>query len=394
MSQPTPQEIRFTHDVLEGTAYEVGRQQGEMLKNDPQRAPYLTPPLPFLEAFSGPEAHRALAYFDRYCPGISDEIQGAADAFGVPLKELAFLGGKSKEDGYSAIPVDRPIGGSQCSHLAVLAAASQDGHLRAGQNVDCGPGDLDLRLCTTRVEGKAAHIGFSDMIFGRTDGINEHGFCVTTSWGTPGLWLKGEGLPYFAVVRALLDRCQTVDQALDLLAELPIAWCTNYIVADRRGQAALIEVAYAHRGAKRIGPGSGDPFLWATNHYTLPAMKPYDTRRMRQSLVRHKAIESRLRRAAPQVTQEKIRDILSEPMPGGACTHHYSDGLGTLWSTIFDLTDIAVEVCFGAPDSERNDWHPFGLWSPAGQRAYTAHLPDEPAEPEIWQRLPPGAELP
>jgi predicted choloylglycine hydrolase len=394
MDRSTPQEVPFTHDVLEGTAYEVGRQQGEMLKHDPQRATYLTPVLPFLEAFSRHEAHRALAYFDQYCPGIGDEIQGAADAFGVSLEEIAFLGGKNKENGSSAIPVDRPVGGSHCSHFAVLTAASQDGHLRVGQNVDCGPGDLDLRLCTTRVRGKAAHIGFSDMIFGRTEGMNEHGLCVTTSWGAPGLWLKGEGLPYFAVVRALLDRCQTVDQTLDLLAELPIAWCTNYIVTDRRGETALIEVAYEHRGVRRIGPRSQEPFLWATNHYTLPAMKPHDARRMRQSVVRHKAIESRLRRAAPQITQDAIRGILSEPMPGGACTHHYSSGLGTLWSMVFDLTDITVEVCFGAPDSERNAWRSFDLWDPAGQKAYAAHLPDEPAKPEIWQRLPPGGELP
>jgi predicted choloylglycine hydrolase len=196
------------------------------------------------------------------------------------------------------------------------------------------------------------------------------------------------------VVRILLDRCQTVEQALDLLADLPIAWSTNYIVADRRGQAALVEVAYAHRGVRRIGPGAQDPFLWATNHYTLPAMRPYDTRRMWQSVARHKTIESCLRDAVPQVTQETIRDILSTPMPGGVCMHHYSSGLGTLWSTISDLTAAAVDVCFGAPDSERNTWRSFGLWDSAGQRVYTAHLPDEPAKPEIWQRLPPGAGLP
>jgi predicted choloylglycine hydrolase len=399
MSISTPGEVSFTHVVLEGTPYEVGRQQGEMLKRDRERAKYLAPTLPFLDGFSKREARRALAYFERYCPGIREEIQGAADAFGVPVEEIAFLGGKSKEDGSSPIPVDRPVArdgqqksGSQCSHLAVLSPASEDGHVYVGQNIDCGPDDLDLRLCTTRVQGKPAHIGLSDMILGRLQGINEHGLCVTTSWGAPGVWLEGEGLPYFAVVRAVLDRCKTVDEALDALADMPVAWCTNFIVVDRSGEAALIEVAYAHRGVRRIGPGSQEPFLWATNHYTLPEMRPYDIGRMRQSVARHKIIALRLRSAVPQVNKDTIRGILSEPMPKGVCMHHYSNGLGTLWSMVFDVTDTSVEVCFGAPSSPRNSWRSFGLEGAVGLTEYRAHLPDEPVAPGFFERLGPGVD--
>jgi hypothetical protein len=405
MTSTAIDEVSFTHIVLEGTPYEVGRLQGQMLKGDPQRLRYLTPTLPFLQPFSGAGAQKALAYYDRYCPGIGDEIQGAADAVGVPIQDIAFLGGKDRESGASRIPVDEPASGAgrrsggsgrsqggRCSHFAVLPSASEDGHLYAGQNEDCGPGDLDLRLCTTRVRGKPAHIGFSDMTFGRVQGMNEHGFCVTSSWGAPMVWLPGEGLPYFAVVRALLDRCQTVDQALDVLAGLPIAWCTNVIVSDRSGSAALIEVANDHRGVKRIGPGSADPFLWATNHYTLPAMVPYDTARMRQSVTRHHIIESRLKSVVPHVSKATMRGLLSEPLPQGVCMHHYSSGLGTLWSMVFDVTETSVEICFGAPSSIRNAWHTFGLRDPMGSTEYPAHLPDEPVPPGFWERLPPGSE--
>jgi predicted choloylglycine hydrolase len=402
MNKAVSTEISFTHVVVEGTPYTVGRLQGEFLKDDPERVKYLTPTLPFLARYSEREAQRALEYLDKYCPGIGEEIQGAADAFGVPVQEIAFLGGKSREDGSSPIPVDGPmsgsrqaLGGSHCSQFAVLPFATEDGHLYVGQNTDCGLDDLDLRLCTTRVQGKAAHIGFSDMIFGRTGGVNEHGFCVTTSWGAPGVWLEGEGLPYFAVARALMERCQCVDEALDVLADMPIAWCTNFIVADRRGEAALVEVAYAHRGVKRIRQGASDgrdAFLCATNHYTLPSMMAYDSARMRQSVARCKTIVSRMNSAVPGVTKDEMRAVLSEPMPEGVCLHHYSSGLGTLWSTIYDVTDARVEVCFGAPSSARNSWHAFGLGGRAGVTEYRAHLPDEPTYPGFWERLPPGAD--
>jgi len=372
-------EVSFSHVVLEGSPYEIGRLQAEMLQADPQRTAYLTPTLPFLERYTEEEAERELAFLDRYCPGIGQEVQGAADALGVSIADIAFLGGK-------------PRSGGQCSHLTVLPSAAADGHLRVGQNIDCGPGDLDLRLCTTRVPGKAAHIGFSDMIMGRVQGMNEHGLCVTTSWGTPGAWPEGKGLTYFAVVRALLDRCQTVDEAVDTIAGIPIGWSTNYIFADKSGQAALVEVAGAHRGVRRVGPGSQVPFVCATNHYTLPEMIPHDIRRMRQSVTRYRAITSRLEGAVPRVDGDTMRALLSEPMPDGVCTYHYSSGLGTLWSMIFDLTEATVEICFGAPSSERNTWRTFGLWDPVGETRYVAHLPDAPAKEGFWERLPPGSD--
>jgi predicted choloylglycine hydrolase len=229
------------------------------------------------------------------------------------------------------------------------------------------------------------------MIFGRVQGMNEHGFCVTTSWGAPGMWLEGERLPYLAVVRALLDRCRTVDEALDVMAGLPIAWCTNFIVADRGGEAALIEIAFTHRGVKRIQQELRDQFLWATNHYTLPGMLPYDTGRMRQSVMRHRSIELHIRSAVPHANRDSLRGLLSEPMPKGVCLHHYSHGLGTLWSMIFDVTDTRVEICFGAPSSPKNSWHTFGLQGPTGSTEYKAHLPDKPAAPGFWKRLSPGS---
>jgi hypothetical protein len=138
--------------------------------------------------------------------------------------------------------------------------------------------------------------------------MNERGFCVTTSWGAPGVWLEGEGLPYFSVVRALLDRCRTVDEAV-----------------------------------------------------------------------------------VPHVNRDSLRGRLSEPMPKGVCLHHYSHGLGTLWSMIFDVTDTRVEICFGAPSSPKNSWHTFGLQGPTGSTEYKAHLPDKPAAPGFWKRLSPGS---
>ena len=65
MRSSVPSEVSFTHVVLEGTPYEIGRRQAEMLKDDQQRLHYLTPTLPFLERYSRRKARRELALFDQ-----------------------------------------------------------------------------------------------------------------------------------------------------------------------------------------------------------------------------------------------------------------------------------------------------------------------------------------
>lgn len=394
MTNAIPTHVSFTYVVLEGSPYEVGVQQGEELKADKSRSPYLTPVLPFLDGYSAADADIALAYIEKYCPGLREEIQGAADTFGIPVQEIAFIGGKNKENGSSVIPLTKSTPnshdsaqGSHCSQLVVLPSATENGHLYAAQNTDCGLTDLDLRLCLTRVAGKPAHIGFSDMIFGRGGGINEHGLCVTTSWGAPMMWPNCHGLPYFAVVRALLDRCRNVDEAVETLASIPVAWCTNFILSDSSGKAALVEVAGEDRGMKRIGNGFSTPFLFATNHFTLPELHAFSQHPRLESIKRRETIEARIGAAVPKVTKEGIRDLVSEPVPDGVCLQHYSIGLGTLWSMIYDITDMRVDVCFGAPCSEENPWHSFGFDDPVGKTECKAHVPDKAASPAFWETL-------
>ena len=392
MRHSIPGETNFVHVVLEGTSYEVGRQQGEMLKNDPQRSTYLAPHLPFLTGFTPQEAQVALKYIETYCPGLREEIQGAADASGVPVEEIAFLGGRNKENGFSAIPMEdsgsREVRrGSFCSHFAVLPPAAADRHMYAAQNIDSSPSDLDLRLCTTRVRGKPAHIGFSDMIFGRLQGLNEHGFCVTTSWGAPMMWPSCHGLPYFAVVRALLDRSTNVADAVEVLTGIPVAWCTNFILSDAGGNAALVEIAGEDRGVRETHPAAQGRFQYATNHYTLPELQAFTKKKRRESITRRQIIETSLERAVTPIDQEMIRGILSRSMPEGVGMPYYSSGMGTLWSMIFDVTDRTVEICFGNPGSPQNTWHTYGLYDAAGSTQYKAHIPDRPAPEGFWQTV-------
>ncbi|MHA1928928.1 MAG: hypothetical protein ACTSV2_10185 [Candidatus Thorarchaeota archaeon] len=75
----------FHHVVLEGTAFEVGQQQGEIIKkHKPESVKWCTSPN--VDPKIGFNSFEELQnFFEEYCPGITDELEGFADSLGVNL---------------------------------------------------------------------------------------------------------------------------------------------------------------------------------------------------------------------------------------------------------------------------------------------------------------------
>lgn len=378
MAEAKIQQILFRKVVLEGTAYQVGKIQGELVKNDPDAVKFFTSPLEGKNYPTPQEADVLLKFFEKYCPGLNEEIQGFADALGVPVEHIV----------YYTFSYSR---GANCSHLALLPSVTSDGHVYVGRSYEWSLQD-DFRLCTTRIKGKAAHLGFSLLQFGRIDGINEHGLCVTMSAGCPQVQPTEEGCRFWAVIRTVLDRCKSVPDALEVVQSIPISFHLNLLLTDEHGEAALIEMYSSKRAIKRINLNTKEQTIWSTNHYSLPEMMPYDQNRMWMSVVRYQKIASVLKNPTAKISKERLRQLLTEPIPEGLSCHYYDAYFGTLWSIIFDLTAGNVEVCFGSPVV--NDWHSFDLTGPAGVTIYPASFPLEtPDRPEeFFRKMKPGTE--
>jgi predicted choloylglycine hydrolase len=379
MDKTTIKEVVFKHVVLEGTSYEVGRMQGELLKKDPELVSFYTSPRPNFGSFNKYNLDFVFHFNEEFCPGINDELQGIADSLDVPVEQIIY---------YAAT---YPAEMGNCSHMVVLPEITGNHHLYVGRSYEWSWDD-ELRLCTTKVTGKASHIGFSLFLSGRFDGINQHGLCVTMSAGVPGSFPNEKGCRFWAVLRSLLDNCKTVNDAIYRVQKMPIAFNFNLLIADRAGEAALIEIACSHKSVQRIGPSSLRKYLCSTNHYTSKDMIEFDNNRMWQSVARYNSIESGIKTAIPNVSEETLKGILSATVPDGVCCHYYTEGLGTLWSMIFDVTDVNVEICFGSP--VYNPWHTFEIDMPPDSREYKAKFPNEEVEnPIFWNRLLPGENI-
>ena len=123
---------------------------------------------------------------------------------------------------------------ANCSHMVVLPPLTLDGHLLVGRSYEWKPEEEDLRLCTTQVQGRARHIGFSLLLFGRMEGMNEHGLSLTMSGGMaaglPHEWTKRTGLNFWVVQRGILENCRDLGDALEMLRACPPTLKRQYAV--------------------------------------------------------------------------------------------------------------------------------------------------------------------
>ncbi|MBN1875407.1 MAG: hypothetical protein JXA33_14350 [Anaerolineae bacterium] len=359
----------FQHVILEGTSYEIGRRQAELLQVTNED---------FLNFFTSqevcPEKYGFTTFkqlqeeYEVACPGINDEIQGFADGLGIPIEKIRF---------YDISHLVQ----ANCSHMVVLPRLTYDGHLLVGRSYEWKPEEEDLRLCTTRVKGKACHIGFSCLLFGRMEGMNEYGLSLTMSGGMaaglPEEWNKKTGLNFWVVQRGILDSCRDVKDALEKLYACTPTSNTNILLAERSGKAALVEIYAGELQVRAIDSASDVPYLVSTNHYILPGMaeRNYHQFILENSLPRAEALRACIERERPRVTRETLREILAKEIPYGCFGPYYSGGFGTLWSMIFDLTVGEVEICFGAPGY--NPWRSFTLENMGTTQTYQAKFPDK-----------------
>jgi predicted choloylglycine hydrolase len=314
--------------------------------------------------------------YEEYCPGINDEISGLANGLGAKPSQLQI---------YNP-PIYQP---GNCSHFAILSSVTNNKHVYVGRSYEYNQTENDFRFCTIRIKGKIKHMGFTEFLLGRDDGMNEHGLCVTSSGGgTFKRKPEKKGFNFFLIVRTLLDNCKSVNEAVEHLRKTPISGYWNFLMTDKNNNTALIQFFDGEYRVKQISTNSSEQYLISTNHYVLPNMVKYQKYAgdwiLKNSKKRFELINTKLSHAAPKITKEDIRTILSEEIYDGVCGHYYTDYFGTLFSVIYDLTDLKTDICFGAPT--HNNWYnQFSLDDPEGVNYYTAIFPDKSVKTDqLW----------
>ena len=334
--------IRTRTLELSGSSYEIGAALGKIAaRSETLKSAHTAA----LEGFGDSEAASAAALFEAWCPGLNEELRGFAEALGVPPAQLFFWG----------MTYLRP----NCSQLALLPEMTKSGRPLAARSYEFSHEAEDFTLVRTSAAGRYAHLGTSALLFGRDEGLNECGLAVTMSScgfpvGAPAPMRRPKlvGLQFWAVIRAVLENCKDVDEALEYLADMPIAYNLNLMLTDKGGSIALLETLDGRKAVKRISPGGGEKYLCATNHAVLPELAMHEPSAMRHSLLRYEWLRRRLD-GVRDVTAEDVRQILLSDYPDGLCCRFYNEFLGTTKSMILDPAGGTVELCWGGTARQR-----------------------------------------
>ena len=223
---------------LEGTYQEIGKQ---MAKQPEKNHIYIPAP----EKFGEKEMEEAFQLYDRYCPGIREELEGYAQEAGIAVRDIAYTWMTYLVPG--------------CSGLILTGKKTDDGHTKIARNYEFTLEDEDLKLYRT---APAENMPTFRLYRGlRQDrGINGKGLAVSmTSLWFPVSNLPGmrapvlKGLQFWAVIRSLLENCGDAKEALEKVMEMPIAYNINLFLADCSGTGILFETMngekalYQHR---------------------------------------------------------------------------------------------------------------------------------------------------
>jgi predicted choloylglycine hydrolase len=354
-----------------GTSYEVGIQIGKLILSTPDLLQkVLLPP----NTYPQDKFDKIFELMNCYCQGINQEIKGFSDTVGVSNEQVLF---------YAMTYLERG-----CSLMAALPQKAESGHTIMARNYDFNDKMEEMCFAYTDIKGKYRYIASTLNLFGRCDGMNEHGLAVCkASNGLPvGNFEGGQkagitGFSFWIVVRSILENCKNVDEAIKWTMDAPIGYNINLMLADSYNKIALLQCVDGHKAYKILDENSDETYLSSTNHVLFDDIKPYEKALIENSVIRNHRIVDVFERNK-LISKNMVKELLSTSYPTGLCCHYYGEFFGTLRSMIFDTTDKTIELTFGSP--QVNEWNTFCVEA-FDTEEMKVLLPQEKASPDFYK---------
>lgn len=194
------------------------------------------------------------------------------------------------------------------------------------RNYDYQPTLSDGVVLCSKWNGRRV-IAVSDCGWGAVDGMNDSGLAVSITFG--GRPVVGEGFGIPVIVRAMLELCDTVEEACELLQELPCHMSYNLTMLDRNGRYSTALISPDRPLVLLEAP-------IATNHQI--EVEWHDYARVTETVQRERHLQSCLYDAS-MTAQEFTRQFMRPPV---YCKLKPS-GYGTLYTAIYRPTEGKVE---------------------------------------------------
>lgn len=276
-------------------------------------------------------AEDCLPVYERYYPEILEEIRGAAE------------GQKSSYADFYTFLLSMFC--FEFDNHCTCFAFKDRNNLIFGRNSDCLAALEKLYAnCLYKLNGAFCFNGNTTAFIEMEDGINEYGLAVGLTFIHPRI--IGAGLNAGMLVRYLLEKCKTIDEAIKSLTMIPIASQQTITVMDSNGSFAVIECNSRH--VEVIWPTGHNSFVVAANGFVSPKMAEYSGPDGWHSNERYSVAYNALKENKKSFSVELARDILSGKY-GFMCQYKRALGVDTVWSVIYDVKNKRIFRVEGNP---------------------------------------------
>lgn len=270
-------------------------------------------------------------------PQYMDELEGIAEAAGVPFDEL-FI--SMLEELWETPPY-----GKGCTDMAARGRATLDGTtLVAHTNDLSAKTEEDLVILKVQAGDEPEFIGVSAGGVGISAGYNAAKISLT------GNQLNSNdvrhGVPRLLIVRAILG-AKTLSEAMDACLLKERASSYNNVLADGTGEVYSMEGSATDLEAIYIEKD----YLAHANHYTHPAMRRFELDRstIANSIIRHNRAEYLLKENYGKLTPELFKQLLADHggYPTSICKHGFNSV--TVFSIIVQVETLTAWIGRGHP---------------------------------------------
>ena len=155
------------------------------------------------------------------------------------------------------------------------------------------------------------------------------------------------------IVRYLLEKADTAQDAIFLLMKLPIASNCNILVADKTGEMAVIECTPAAKRIRKAICSNKGKIICTVNSFISDEMKPFDMAngddyfadRRYQTVIDSFSIH----------IQDDYIETTKQLLKGdyGFMCQYDAPNFETVWSSIFDLKTLMIYRAEGDPRKKK-----------------------------------------
>lgn len=317
------------HSRWKGSHYEAGLRYGNILYkrgiNPMSNIPISNERKDF--------AIKCLPIYEEFYPEIVEEIKGMADGLRIGYMDIAnFL-----------FTMYSFVFDNKCSCVAI----SDKGKTFFARNSDF---IVSIeKLCDSayyKLDNVYSFIGNTTAWTEMEDGINEYGLAVGLTFIYP-IKIK-PGFNAGMLVRYILEKCKTTDEAILALKKIPISSPQTITLAGKNGDIAVVECNCDK--VIVLTPENEKKYVFTTNHFVSEEMKEYQFDGVVDDVYSHERYETLVNSFEnnEDYSLDFIKNLLSGKM-GFMCQYDRKKGIDTVWSSICDLTEGKIFRVEGNP---------------------------------------------